>query len=158
MSVKEQARKSLVSQTSEQLFNKLKNDKLMGTSKEVAIEILAERKEKGKWDGDLTPYTSNGHAKKETVKAEKTAKAPKAPKEKKEKEVKTWKVNGKTYTHGDKVKLEAASNSSLKGKKVSGIIISAFEDKDKEKSTVLRIKTSEGQTMLTKKLDKVEFL
>lgn len=165
MSVIEQARKTLVSQTSEQLFNKLKNEKLMGASKEAAIEILVERKGKGKFDGDLTPYLKAKTKevpkveKAPKVKAEKVKveKVKKAPKEKKEKEVKSWKINGETYTHGDKVKLEAAGNSSLKGKKVTGVIVSAFED-SKDKATVLRIKTSEGNVMLTKKLDKVEFI
>ena len=84
--LKEQTRKQLVSQTSEAIFNKLKKGSLLGISKTVGIEILTERKAKGKFDGDLSEFEEG----KETKKEEKSApKAPVAEKAKKEKDKKT---------------------------------------------------------------------
>lgn len=166
---KQIARKSLISQTSEALYNKLLNGKLLGISFEVGLEILEERKAKGKDVGDLSKIKKQGESADKKTESKQTTKKVEKPvketvvKEKKEKVVKEpkekkWTVNGKTYHHGQKVKMEAASNSELKGKTITGEIVSAFEDKTEDKATVLRIKTKDGKTMLTKKLDKVEFV
>lgn len=86
--LKETTRKTLISQTSDQLHKKLQEGKLFGVSKEVAIEILTDRKAKGKFDGDISAF-ANGNGKAEvkeekatTEKKEKVAKAPKEVKEK----------------------------------------------------------------------------
>lgn len=126
--VKAEARKKLVAQTSDQLFGKLQNGKLFGTSKSVAVEILSERKEKGKFDGDLTPYKNgngNGEAKTAATKGTKVKKekVAKVAKEKKpsasQKKNPDWKAKFKA---GDKVKF-----MPFRGKKeLEGVVISSY--------------------------------
>ena len=82
--IEESTKKTLVAQTSDQLYKKLQEGKLFGVSKKVAIEILTSRKEKGKFDGDLSAF-ANGNGKVEAVKSEKKEKVVKVAKEKKEK-------------------------------------------------------------------------
>lgn len=79
--LKQSTRKTLIAQTSDQLYNKLSGEKLMGLSKEIALEILTERKQKGKFDKDISHFFDKKQhveekneqvVKKENVKKEKS--------------------------------------------------------------------------------------
>ena len=149
-------RKQLVNQTSEQLYSKLKNEKLMGLSKEIAIEILTERKEKGKFDEDLSIFQNGKKVEKvkiEKVIEEKTEKMENTKIEKTEKieKVKVERIPSKLvsafpdfnleFKKGDKVKFTPFRSDI----EVTGEVILSYPWKAKlgEVREDLRIKTSE---------------
>jgi hypothetical protein len=129
--LKETTRKALVSQTSEQLYKKLTDGKLFGTSIEMAVEILTERKAKGKFDGDLSKF-SNG--KSSDVKVEKTEKVPvekKGPKVKEEKVVKEKKSSKLSLAYPD-FKLKFKKGQEVKftpfrsEKELKGVVVGSY--------------------------------
>lgn len=160
--LKEKTRKALVAQTSEVLVKKLMNDQLMGISKEIAIEILESRKEKGSFKGEIpVTVTAKGLLTEEKVKKEKVVKEPRVKKEKVDKiakEAKTFNINGVVHTTGDKVKFEAANNHPLKGEKIIGTLISIHYNEENKINWVRSVSTVDDKKYyFWKKYDSVSF-
>lgn len=146
--LQETTKKTLSKQTSEQLFSKLKGGKLFGSSQEIALEILKERKEKGKFDGDLSEFEgkgAGGGAKESAKKADKTEKKAEAGKEAATKRVSKlaeqfpdWEPR---FKKGQKVKFTPFREN----KELTGEILSSYPYKPKkgELREDVRIKVGE---------------
>ena len=143
-------RKTLVAQTSEQLYKKLQDGKLFGISKRIAVEILGARKEKGKFEGDLKVFT-NGHAEK----VEKKEKEVKVVKEPKEKKGKALKISQKfpdfklKFVKGDEVEFTPYRSD----KKLKGVVVSSHPWKPKSMDVYENVIVRHGEKTYLKKAE-----
>lgn len=168
--LKAQARKTLIAQTSEALYGKLLAGKLMGTSKEVAIEILEERKAKGKFNGDLSKVTDKKASPAKNEKpAEKPAEKPvegkaKAPATKKEAKPKAEK-EPKQYADFPNFKPKFKAGQKVKftpfreTKSIKGVVLSSYPYQPK-KSDQFRedVRIKAGDKTYVKKGEDVEII
>lgn len=163
--LKETTRKTLIAQTSDQLYNKLVGGKLMGMSKDIALEILTERKGKGKFDKDLSGLGGEKVAATE-VKVE-GAKAPKVKKEKvkKEPKVKKEKVASKRSVEFSDFKAKFKKDQEVKftpfrqKKEVKGTVVSSYPvGRKKGDSYVEAVKIRVGDTLYEKNAASLELV
>jgi hypothetical protein len=128
--LKEVTRKTLISQTSDQLFKKLQDGKLFGVSKVVVIDILTERKEKGKFDGDLSVWATLKVKSTEKVskeeKIEKKENVAKEPKEKKEKGPSAMAAKFPDFKLKFKKDQEVKFTPWREEKELTGVVISSY--------------------------------
>jgi hypothetical protein len=148
--LKETTKKALTAQTSDQLYKKLQDGKLFGVSKEAGLEILIERKAKGKFEGDLSKFTG--------VKAEKAEKAPKVAKEKVAKEKGPSKASQKFPNFKLKFKKdqEVSFTPFRETKALNGKVISSYPWQPKKGEVREDVRIRVGDKVYTKKGSEVK--
>lgn len=160
--LKETTHKTLVAQASDQLVSKLKGGKLFGVSKEVAIEILTERKEKGKFDGDIDAIIkgSIGGAAEEKGEGKKKAEGEKAaaPKEKKEKGPSKASQKFPDFKLKFKKDQEVEFTPFRTNKKVKGTVISSYPWQPKKGEVREDVRVRVGDKVYVKKGSEVTII
>lgn len=144
--VREESKKTLSKQSTAQLVAKLKSDKLMGVSREVAIEILEQRKQDV---SEFKPAT-------ETKKAEKSTATKATATKKTEKKEVTEKPAKKTFPEqGKKVTFTASKQSKTGAKKMHGVIIAKVKGSRNKDKFYFNIRTKDG--VFQKSPEAIEF-
>lgn len=152
--LKETTKKALIAQTSDQLYKKLQDGKLFGVSKEAALEILADRKAKGKFEGDLSKF--NGGKAEKVEKAEKAPKAAKAPKEAKEKGPSKASQKFPNFKLKFKKDQEVKFTPFRETKELTGKVISSYPWQPKKGEVREDVRIRVGDKVYTKKGSEVK--
>lgn len=147
--VREESKKMLSKQSTPQLVAKLKGDKLIGISKEVAIEILEQRKQ------DVSEFKT-GETKPVKSAETKTAKKSGAT-EKKAKTEKVEKPKEKKFPeYGKKVSFTSSKQSKNGAKKMTGTIVAKVKGSRNKDKFYYNIRTKDG--VFQKSPEAIEFV